>query len=1235
MDINNLPKEVLDLFPKWSYQCPKCGKQYDDTVQACMQCGTAYEESKWRVPPRFLKNYDTMSEYAHKVLAPKLTKKQRVLLFEYFTEFLNSGWEDSGGSDTTDDGKWTSEAEAGDGVVSVSSASEAVKSGTYGLSCYINDKNTDNAYLRKTISAQSEVYVRTYFKAENTMGGWSGHRVFRVFKDNIELLYVSWNNSAQSDHKWTLSYRKAGSIENISSYTNAPVADTWYCVEAKLLCSTADGNLDAECELWIDGESILSDTDYDSDYTYVDTIRVGACIYATWGPNYYYYDNVIIADTYIGPEEEAPAGAEAGFETGDTSEFDDTETSSGTITATDSVAHHGTYSGKCDVNGDGSAYAEGYFDVAEQQPVYCRGYFRFNQLPETNKDYTIICFENADTSTTVGYIQLIDDGGTKKWKMRRDTGSTEYSTSTSNIPEVDTWVCVEFAHGEDLAKLWVDGDELLSHTDASDQTIDRVHIGACNTDIDADDTLEIYIDCIVVTDEYVGPESEVGDLEVNNLTVNNVITVGEDTNLYRSAADTLKTDDNFVANEIQIGTSILATDESVLYVKESDESPVDLNVGTLTATQVNSDEIKTAAGNTYVWDLANMPNQGTNGYVLTAQGTGNPPVWASAGSGSVNWTAVPSSIIPLNDDTYDLGSETHAWQDIYGSNGHIDNLTTDQLEVDSTLYFGTEQDTNLYRSDANILKTDDKFEANEIQVGTSVLSTDESGALELGDSSQSNTKPYIDFHYGNSGSEDYNVRIQNDGDKQLNISAISSGGTLNLENMELTFEGDTKLYREALNYLKTDGSLAIEGTLYEYGNLRLIDYDVPELSKLEIVNAIYGFEDGMWNPEGFTPGHSYITFWSAIGAGAETQLFVIEDEQDNEPILTTNRGLVVQKDIAAGGFVSANQGELWLGSGRDDQVDVPKIILSNSNVSRLDGGGLLDIPPIPSGSSYPGDPVNGQLFIFTGEYPNRLYKYDGAIWQDKGPRSDFAGYFDTLYITNFDGTPAKLNTGIDRFIDTGCVADASGVEANHFCSITGNNTVGISDMNNSTSLHGVAVATKTQGESVQVIKLGRAQVVAGENLTAGDRVTTDQNGCAIKYNAHNHDKGTLEIGSGSQHKHTDGSLSVTVTGADDYDAHTVGGTTAAQSTGYDQYYTVYDTNSIARQVSGRSHYHGFTGGASANGTHDESMSGSTGYESSHTHELTSGFTGDVATGEVEYKVLVGATTGNLATIWVQ
>ena len=88
-----LPKEVLNLFPKWEYRCPCCNIYGESNAAFCPKCRTSFDEKKWRVPPRFLKNHEAMSEYAHKVLAHKLAPEQRKLLFEYFTELFSDDFE--------------------------------------------------------------------------------------------------------------------------------------------------------------------------------------------------------------------------------------------------------------------------------------------------------------------------------------------------------------------------------------------------------------------------------------------------------------------------------------------------------------------------------------------------------------------------------------------------------------------------------------------------------------------------------------------------------------------------------------------------------------------------------------------------------------------------------------------------------------------------------------------------------------------------------------------------------------------------------------------------------------------------------------------------------------------------------------------------------------------------------------------------------------------------------------
>ena len=98
-----LPKEVLSLFPTWEYRCPCCSTYVESNISFCPNCKMPFDEKKWRVPPRFFKSHEAMSDYAHKVLAPKLSPIQRELLFKYFTELFSSGWENSGGTDPLDD----------------------------------------------------------------------------------------------------------------------------------------------------------------------------------------------------------------------------------------------------------------------------------------------------------------------------------------------------------------------------------------------------------------------------------------------------------------------------------------------------------------------------------------------------------------------------------------------------------------------------------------------------------------------------------------------------------------------------------------------------------------------------------------------------------------------------------------------------------------------------------------------------------------------------------------------------------------------------------------------------------------------------------------------------------------------------------------------------------------------------------------------------------------------------
>jgi uncharacterized repeat protein (TIGR02543 family) len=212
--------------------------------------------------------------------------------------------------------------------------------------------------------------------------------------------------------------------------------------------------------------------------------------------------------------------------------------------------------------------------------------------------------------------------------------------------------------------------------------------------------------------------------------------------------------------------------------------------------------------------------------------------------------------------------------------------------------------------------------------------------------------------------------------------------------------------------------------------------DVEHASKpsmFDIVKKIWGFDNGSWAPANFKDDErckSWIMFTDADPptSASGLNLFRIQTA-GGSPLLVVDRGMVIQKDLSVGGFVSANQGALSLGSGLHTQVDIPKIILGNAATYRLDGGGMHKIPAVPRVLQLPTSGAHYQVRICTTAYngnpPNTLYKWNddnkqSSYWEPLGPISNFAGTFDTLYIRQmlekskdvwFDETPGHLDVG--------------------------------------------------------------------------------------------------------------------------------------------------------------------------------------------------------------------------------
>ncbi len=319
--MKRLPKEILDLFPLWEYQCSKCGTYTEPNVLHCPHCLNPFDEMKWRVPPRFLKDEKAMSRYAHEILAPKLGEKQRERLFQYFTEYFNNGFEEGNFS------AWTGI----EGNVLPTVQSSTKHHGIYAGQAVIPAGGAVSSYIKKVFgSSYSTLFHRLYIHFTNTPANGVSMYLSSIYCNSTaeSLILFGIYNDAET-LKWFLWYRTDDNIHG-TEYSTTPTINTsqWYCIEMKIVEGTGNG----EARLWIDGTERCAKTGLTNDDNPVDSVR----------PLHYYanptpavtvtVDCVVAADAYI--------GVEAGTvlrEVTDTLSLSDTVLSNKTFAISDSV----------------------------------------------------------------------------------------------------------------------------------------------------------------------------------------------------------------------------------------------------------------------------------------------------------------------------------------------------------------------------------------------------------------------------------------------------------------------------------------------------------------------------------------------------------------------------------------------------------------------------------------------------------------------------------------------------------------------------------------------------------------------------------------------------------------------------------------------------------------------------------------------------------------------------------
>jgi hypothetical protein len=185
-----------------------------------------------------------------------------------------------------------------------------------------------------------------------------------------------------------------------------------------------------------------------------------------------------------------------GFESGDFSAWTGT---SGTPTVQSTIKHHGTYAALSDASNSELCYKTG---MTALDPAYIRAYFYFDALPSSDTEFYSLL--QTYISSLDCWVSVYNQGGTIKWRIGRSGSNFGYST---NSPVINTWYCVEVkvVSHPDVFHLYIDGVEVASTTGTATGTVNTLYIGGW----DKTESVNVYWDCVVVDDAYIGVEADV------------------------------------------------------------------------------------------------------------------------------------------------------------------------------------------------------------------------------------------------------------------------------------------------------------------------------------------------------------------------------------------------------------------------------------------------------------------------------------------------------------------------------------------------------------------------------------------------------------------------------------------------------------------------------------------------------------------------------------------------------
>jgi len=269
-----IPYKLLRQLPMW--QCSN-HHFFNGEDLRCPICARPREPPDW-------------SYYVHNILLPKLKPEEQKIWLKYFTTFFTSGWENSGGSDVTDDGAWTGT----EGSYAPTVTSAIKYQGSYAMQCSPASEDQSDVY-KSGLPSTAIMYHRSYIYFSSGLPS-----VDNDYFDFSGIGLTSWQDSVFGNVKkisgaiyWGMTTYVGGTRnQGWESSPSNPTTGVWYCTELVRDVTNSSS------KLYVDGtlKKDLATSHFGNSNMVFDGIS-----YINYAGLVAIVDCVVVADTYIGP----------------------------------------------------------------------------------------------------------------------------------------------------------------------------------------------------------------------------------------------------------------------------------------------------------------------------------------------------------------------------------------------------------------------------------------------------------------------------------------------------------------------------------------------------------------------------------------------------------------------------------------------------------------------------------------------------------------------------------------------------------------------------------------------------------------------------------------------------------------------------------------------------------------------------------------------------------------------